>query len=128
MIRSRSYVPLKPNQEELMEGGLELFDCSVNDDDVHHYISSQIPAHWHRELEVFQLLSGEVRAAVGDQACALRAGEGCFINTGVLHSFTALSGAPCRFRSFVFDAAILAGAPGSVSSAVNIQRSAAMSS
>ena len=55
-----------------------------------------------------------MRVSAGDQAYDLRRGEGCFINTGVLHSYTALTAEPCRFRSFVFDAAILAGAPGSV--------------
>ena len=114
MIRTRSYVPLSQNQEELTEKGLELFDCAANEDDIHQYVSGQVPAHWHRELEVFYLLSGEVRISAGDQAYDLHSGEGCFINTGVLHSYTALTAGPCRFRSFVFDAAILAGAPGSV--------------
>ena len=114
MIRTRSYVPLSQNQEELTEKGLELFDCAANEDDIHQYVSGQVPAHWHRELEAFYLLSGEVRVSAGDQAYDLRRGEGCFINTGVLHSYTALTAEPCRFRSFVFDAAILAVAPGSV--------------
>ncbi len=114
MIRSRSCIPLKMNREEPAEAGLELFDCVANEDDVCQYISSQIPAHWHRELETFYLISGEVRVGVGDQAYDLHSGDGCFINTGVLHSFTALTAAPCRFRSFVFDAAIVAGAPGSL--------------
>ena len=44
----------------------------------------------------------------------LTAGEGCFINTGVLHSFQALETGACTFRSFVFDAGIVSGMPGSV--------------
>lgn len=114
MIRSRSYVPLGENREELAESGLELFDCAVNEDDVHRYISDLIPAHWHRELEIFRLLSGEVRIDAGDRSYSLRAGAGCLINSGVLHAFAALTEGECRFRSFVVEAAILAGAPGSV--------------
>lgn len=113
MVRSRSYVLVNQNQEELIEKGLEQFDCVANADDVHHYIADRIPAHWHRELEVFLLTSGSVRIGAGDRVHDLSAGEGCMINSGVLHSFAARSDAPCRFRSFVFDASILAGAPGS---------------
>ena len=114
MIRSRAYVPVNQNLEERPADGLELFDCAVNEDDIHRYISDIIPAHWHRELEVFSLLSGSVRINICDRSYELSAGEGCIINTGILHSFTALSDEPCRFRSFVFDAGILSGSPGSV--------------
>ena len=114
MIRTRSYIPMNQNRQELTEKGLELFGCAVNDDDVHRYISDRIPLHWHRELEAFYLISGAVRMDVGDQSHMLHAGEGCVINSGVLHSFTAQAAEECHFRSFVFDAAILAGAPGSV--------------
>ena len=114
MIRTRSYIPMNQNRQELTEKGLELFGCAVNDDDVHRYISDLIPLHWHRELEVFRMISGAVRMDVGDRSQVLHAGEGCLINSGVLHSFTAQTAGECHFRSFVFDAAILAGAPDSV--------------
>ena len=61
MIRTRSYIPMNQNRQELTEKGLELFGCAVNDDDVHRYISDLIPLHWHRELEVFRMISGAVR-------------------------------------------------------------------
>ena len=114
MIRTRSYIPMNQNRQELTEKGLELFGCAVNDDDVHRYRSDLSPLHWHRELEVFRMISGAVRMDVGDRSQVLHAGEGCLINSGVLHSFTAQTAGECHFRSFVFDAAILAGAPDSV--------------
>ena len=114
MIRSRAYVPLKQNREESVEAGHELFDCVATQEDILWYIANQVPAHWNHEVEIFHLLSGRVRVCAGNQAYDLSGGEGCFINTGVLHSYTALTAEPCRFHSFVFDAAILAGAPGSV--------------
>lgn len=113
MIRSRSDVPLGKNRQELVEDKQALFNLFANDGDVHQYIAGQIPAHWHTELEVFALLSGRVRMGIGEQAYDLEPGEGCFINGGVLHSCTAITARECRYRSFVFDASIVAGAPGS---------------
>lgn len=113
MIRSHPYVPVRQNGEELMDHALAPFDFVANAEDIHAYLADQIPAHWHRELEVFYLVSGKTRIGAGDQVYDLSAGEGCAINSGVLHSFLALADEPCRFRSFVFDASIIAGAPGS---------------
>ena len=114
MIRSRAYVPLKQNREETVEAGHELFDCVATEEDILWYIGHQVPAHWHHEVEIFHLLSGRVRVCAGNQAYDLSGEEGCFINTGVLHSYMALTDAPCRFHSFVFDAGIVAGAAGSL--------------
>ena len=114
MIRSRAYVPLKQNREESVEAGHELFDCVATEEDILWYIGHRVPAHWHHEVEIFHLLSGRVRICAGNQAYDLSGGEGCFINTGVLHSYMALTDAPCRFHSFVFDAGIVAGAAGSL--------------
>ena len=72
------------------------------------------PPHWHSELEIFWLLEGRVRVGIGEEVHEIKAGYGCFINTGVIHSVAALVDGPCRYRSFVFDAGILAGMPGSV--------------
>ena len=114
MIRRRSYVPLNQNREELTEKGLELFNFVANDGEIHDYIAGRIPAHWHRELEIFLLLSGWVRISFGDHVADLNPGEGCLLNAGVLHSFLALTEEPCRFHSFVFDSSVISGAPGSI--------------
>lgn len=81
---------------------------------MHQFISGCIPPHWHDELEVFVLLSGQVEVVTGDISCIVNAGEGCFINGGVLHTFRALSLGECRYHSFVFESSIVAGAPGSI--------------
>lgn len=44
----------------------------------------------------------------------LTAGEGCFINTGVLHSFHAPEPGACHYHSFVFAPSIIGGMPGSI--------------
>lgn len=114
MIFSRNYVHTNSQRKELPEPGLELFNLTANDGDIHRYPAGCIPFHWHSELEVFVLLSGNVQISIGDCSFPAEVGEGCFINTGVLHSFYALEDAPCRYRSFVFDSGIVSGMPGSI--------------
>lgn len=114
MIFSRNYVPMDESRQELMQQKLSLFDFQVNDGDIHQYLTGYIPSHWHPQLELFVLLKGSVRIGIGDHSYLVHAGEGCFINSGVLHSFTAAVPTSCAYRSFVFDAGIVSGMPGSI--------------
>lgn len=114
MILSRNYVHINSQKKEMPEQGLELFNLTANDSDIHNFPGSCISLHWHSELEIFILLQGNVEVRIGEKSFHLAAGEGCFINTDVLHSFYALDSSPCHFHSFVFDSSIVSGMPGSV--------------
>ena len=56
----------------------------------------------------------QINPVDGKETFEILPGEGCFINTGILHSFTCLVPSPCLYHSFVFDAGIVSGLPGSV--------------
>lgn len=114
MILHRNYIHTDSQRKEFLEDGLELFDLTANDNDIHQFVAGCISVHWHAELEIFILRQGRVQVDIGSSQYELTAGEGCFINTGVLHSFQALETGACTFRSFVFDAGIVSGMPGSV--------------
>lgn len=114
MIRNANWVETDIHQQELPEQGRYLFDLVANKGDIHKFITGSIPPHWHNELEIFFLMKGSVRIGIGDTFYDVHAGEGCFINTGILHSFSGLVSSPCLYRSFVFDPSIISGAPGSV--------------
>lgn len=121
MIRNRNYVSTDSHRRELQESGFQLFDLLANEGDIHQYIADCIPSHWHLELEVFILLQGSVLIQIGDNSYYLEAGEGCFINTGVLHSFTAIVPSPCIYHSFVFDSGIIGGTPGSIFDTMHVR-------
>ena len=121
MIRNPHFLHTDKDKKELLERNVQLFNLNANYGDIHHYIASCIPSHWHRELELFLLLEGSVLLRIEDQVYQVNAGEGGFINTGVLHTFTADSPSPCIFRSFVFDSGIVSGTPGSVFDAVYVR-------
>ena len=114
MIRSRSSLLIDAYGEELPEEGLQLFDLIANDGDIQHFAAGYIPSHWHKELELFILLEGCIQIGIGSRNYQLSAGDGCFINTEIIHSFTAKVSSPCTYRSFVFHPNIIGGAPGSV--------------
>ena len=114
MILNRNYLHTNAQRRELPEQGMEMFDLTANEAEIHQFPGSCISLHWHSELEIFVLLEGDVEVQIGEQRFRLTAGEGCFINIEILHSYYAVGDEPCHFRSFVFDAAIVSGMPGSV--------------
>lgn len=114
MILNRNYLHTNAQRKELPEQGMEMFNLTANEADIQQFPGSCISIHWHSELEIFVLLEGRVEVQIGEKNFHLTAGEGCFINTEILHSYYAVGDAPCHFRSFVFDAAIVSGMPGSV--------------
>lgn len=114
VIRKPSSIVIDNYGKELQEKEPRLLDLTVNDGDIHQFAAGYIPSHWHKELEAFILLEGRVRIGAGDSTYSLRAGEGCFINTEAIHSFTADVSSACHYRSFVFNPDMIAGMPGSI--------------
>lgn len=58
--------------------------------------------HWHDELELILVRRGAIVAGAGEITVTLKAGEGCFIKAGALHSIWKADDAPCEHRSVVF--------------------------
>ncbi len=113
MIQSKNNIKTDSKGKELKEYN-QLFNFIANEADVHQYLTDCISPHWHKELEIFILLEGHVKIGIEDQRYTLSAGEGCFINSNILHSFSCENSKPCLFRSFVFDSNIVGGTPGSI--------------
>lgn len=118
---NRNYLNLDSDGREILEDGLQLFNLIVNEGDINLYIAGSIPPHYHTELELFILDEGSVEVGINDTSITLTAGEGCFINSGVLHSYRGLVDTPCSYRSFVFSPSIVGGMAGSVFDSVYMQ-------
>ena len=114
-IRNRETIQIDPSGMELRPEGLKPFNVVANDIDLRLPLYRQytIAHHWHAEMELFLLTEGCVCIEAGNQAIHLSAGEGCFINSGVIHAFSSDNLRPYVFQSIVFDAAIVGGAPAS---------------
>lgn len=118
---NRNYLNLDSDGREILEDGLQLFNLIVNEGDINSYLTGSIPPHYHTELELFLLEEGSVEIGINDISVTLQAGDGCFINSGVLHSYRGTVATPCTYRSFVFSPSIVGGMAGSVFDSVYVQ-------
>lgn len=113
MTNAKFSTPLGHDGREILQHGTPLFPCATYSRDIHQFIAGEIIPHWHQEVEIFLLDEGRVHITLMDQAFDLRSGEGYFINSNILHGILCRSDTPCRYRSIVFDPAIVSGPPGS---------------
>ena len=74
--------------KELLTYGTPDFPIAFFDDDL---TKVRVPWHWHDELELAVILSGETNVFIAGCELNLKAGEGYFANSGILHSAELLS-------------------------------------
>ena len=113
IIRNPNTIDIKANGKEQLEKELNTDGFVVNQGDAADYLMGRINPHWHDELELFVLDSGQVEIELNGNQFVLEKGYGCFINQDVLHSFDAKS-KEAKFRSFVFRSSFVSGITGSI--------------
>lgn len=99
------------NGYELVEHGTIQFPVACYHDDLGRL---EVPWHWHEELEAAIVTEGRATLAVGSEKHTICAGEGFFINRGVLHGAWQAGTDGCRFHSLVFQARLVGGSVDSV--------------
>lgn len=50
--------------------------------------NENVPWHWHEELEMNHIVSGEVELSITDKTYVLKAGEACFVNSNIISKYT----------------------------------------
>ena len=109
MTKQQSFVPVNQYQQEQLTRGDLLFPLTSYRRDLHAYVGQEIIPHWHPELELFFLDEGIIQLSLAAHSYKIKPGEGFLLNSNTLHGLKCLSAAPCRYRSLVFDPAIVAG-------------------
>lgn len=56
--------------------------------------------HWHEDIQFILLFEGRIRIRTLDGCAELSEGEGCFINSNVIHMVERIG--KCRYNSFIF--------------------------
>ena len=97
--------------QELQSHGSALFPVAFYNDYLEH---DRVPWHWHDELELVAVVSGETEASVSQQRYVLKAGQGFFANANALHAARGIPGTGCRYHSIVFHPRLVGGGIDSV--------------
>lgn len=96
---------------ELLQHGTVAFPVACYHDD---FNKMDVPWHWHEELEAVLISAGSCTLAAGNEKITLNAGDGFFINSGILHSAWDDAATGCRFHSLVFHPRLVGGSLDSV--------------
>lgn len=110
MALSCSGVPVDAMGREIKRHGTVLLPAAC-----YQELSPQavVPWHWHEEMEVILVAEGSARLRAKGRAYTLTAGEGCFINSGVLHALHG-EGNTLETRSVVFHPRLVGGSMDSI--------------
>ncbi|MBQ8092620.1 MAG: helix-turn-helix transcriptional regulator [Clostridia bacterium] len=106
-----SHCTVSSQGKELVSHGTALFPAGFYFDDLCRF---PVPWHWHDELEVMIVHEGLSLVAAGSRKYTLHAGQGMFINAGVLHGARRADDTVCRFHSVVFSPRLIGGGIDSV--------------
>ena len=96
---------------ELLAHGTTAFPIACYHDD---FSRADLPWHWHEELEFAILTEGTATMAAGNEKFVLKAGDGLFVNSSILHAAWDMNGSCCRFHSIVFHPRLVGGSQDSV--------------
>ena len=96
-------------QKEVKAHGTYGFPVLVSPERLSWFDTGECPWHWHPEIELTLILEGEILYQVNDNSCLLKAGEGLFCNTNVLHAGRHGNSADCSYLSVTFHPRLLYG-------------------
>lgn len=109
IIPCSSYVD-RYGREQVVHGST-LFPIACYHNDL---LSQSVPWHWHEELEAGIVTEGSAVITVGQKKYILHAGDGFFINSGILHGAYASDAEECIIHSMVFHPRLVGGTPDSI--------------
>ena len=99
------------HDQELKRHGTAAFPMACYLDDLS---ISDVPWHWHEELEVAVVIEGAAAVTIGSEIFTVGKGDGFFVNSGVLHDCKRAEAGGCVFHSIVFHPRLVGGSLESV--------------
>lgn len=102
------------NQKELKEHGNYAFPVNISIEKIESYEKGLFLWHWHPEVELTLILSGEIEYQVDDNTYILSSGDGLFCNSNSLHSGHMLDNKDCTYLSITFHPRFLYGYENSI--------------
>ena len=106
---------LDPNKKEVKAHETYGFPVNVSLEQLSRYEKNSFLWHWHREVELTLVLSGEMCYQLNETVYHLSAGDGLFCNSNTMHTgFPDARGDDCSYISVTFHPRFLCGYEGSV--------------
>lgn len=94
------------DRQETIQHGDKSFPCASYVD-FYRNEKEFYPWHWHEELEIAYVTEGTVTVSVNEQKYTLKAGEGIFINAGVLHAYSGGSSTEAKMPNILFKPSLI---------------------
>ena len=107
-------INISENQKEIKAHGNYEFPVGINVEAIQAYEQGTFLWHWHPEIELTWVMSGEIEDHVNDRQYILKKGEGLFGNSNTLHSGYRKDGQECVYLSVTFHPRFLYGYENSV--------------
>lgn len=107
-------INISENQKEIKEHGNYEFPVGINIEKIEAYEQGAFLWHWHPEIELTWIMSGEIEYHVNDKKYILTEGEGIFGNSNTLHAGYRREGKECTYLSVTFHPRFLYGYENSV--------------
>lgn len=102
------------DQKELKEHGSFSFPVNVSIEKIEAYEQGLFLWHWHPEVELTLVLSGEMTYQIDDNTYVLSKGDGLFCNSNSLHSGHMRENKECTYLSVTFHPRFLYGYENSI--------------
>ena len=102
------------NRKEIKAHGDFAFPVNISVENIQSYEQGSFLWHWHPEVEITWIMSGEMEYHVNDRAYFLKAGEGLFGNSKTLHSGYRNEEKECTYLSVTFHPRFLYGYENSI--------------
>ena len=96
-------------QRELKDHGTFAFPVNVSHENLFSYERSSFFWHWHPEIELTLIVSGDINYQVNDKTYHLTTGEGLFCNANMPHTGHMYNKEDCVYISTTFDPRIIYG-------------------
>lgn len=104
----------KDNNREAKEHGSFSFPVYISVEQIQAYDHGTFLWHWHPEIELTWIMSGEMEYQINDTIYKLSAGDGIFGNSNSLHTGRRINGQQCTYLSITFHPRFLYGYENSI--------------
>lgn len=102
-------IQISENRRELKDHGDYSFPFMTSFERLSLYEKESFSWHWHPEIELTLILDGEIEYQVNEKTYHLKAGDGLFCNSNMLHTGRSISHRDCRYLSVTFHPRLLYG-------------------